>query len=46
MAPWKNSYKPVLTAKIELYLFQQLFTPLTLPLKPGENKTTLGPDTS
>jgi hypothetical protein len=46
MAPWKNNYKLVLTAKIELHLFQKFFTPLTLPLKQDECKTTLSPDTS
>jgi hypothetical protein len=46
MATWKNDYKFVSTAKIELHLFQQYFTPPIPPLKQGKNKTTLSPDTS
>jgi len=32
--------------KSEFSLFQQFFTPPTLPLKQDESKTNLGPDTS
>jgi hypothetical protein len=46
MATWKNNYEFVSTAKIELNLFQQYFTFPTPPLKQGESKTTLSPDTS
>jgi len=40
----KNIYELVSKAKIELYLFQQYFTPHTPLLKQGKSETTLSPD--
>jgi len=40
----KMNYELVLKAKIELYVYQQYFTPHTPPLKQGESDTTFSPD--
>jgi hypothetical protein len=39
-----KNYELVSKAKIELHLFQRVFTPHTPPLKQGESETTLSPD--
>jgi len=44
IATRKKSYELVSKAKIELHLFQQLFSPHTAPLKQGESETTLSSD--
>jgi hypothetical protein len=44
MATRKKSYEIVSKAKINLYLFQQFFTPHIPPLKQGKSETTPSTD--
>jgi len=44
MATRKKNFQLISKAKIELYLFQQYFTPYNPPLKQGESETNLSPD--